>query len=182
MTATTHTDQLDDALVSDSICRATLDVFSTMLSVDAVAGDRFTEKTPPTPSHGVVSLIGLAGAWVGTGGMSCSAELACKLSGRFLLAEYESVNDEVLDAMGELTNMVIGNFKNEIEGHVGPLGLSIPTVIFGRNFVARSATENEWIAVPFDCEGDTLTVKVCLSPRANRPATRGHAPPTYVVD
>ena len=182
MTETTQIDRLDDGLVSESLCRATLDVFGTMLGVDAVAGDRFTEKVPPHPSHGVVSLIGMAGSWVGTGGMSCSAELACKLSGRFLMAEYESVNDEVLDAMGELTNMVIGNFKNDIEQHVGTLGLSIPTVIFGRNFVARSATENDWIAVPFECEGETLIVKVCLSPRANRPVVRGHAPPPFMVE
>jgi chemotaxis protein CheX len=182
MTATTHIDRLDDGLVSESLSRATLDVFGTMLGVDAVAGERFTEKAPPHPSHGVVSLIGMAGSWAGTGVMSCSAELACKLSGRLLLAEYESVNDEVLDAMGELTNMVIGNFKNDIEQHVGPLGLSIPTVIFGRNFVARSATENDWIVVPFECEGDTLVVKVCLSPRASRPPVRGHAPPPFMVE
>jgi chemotaxis protein CheX len=181
MSATT-TDRLDESLITDSLCRATLDVFGTMLNVDAVAGERFTEKAPQHPSHGLVSLIGMAGAWVGTGGISCSAELACKLSSRLLLAEYESVNDDVLDAMGELTNMIIGNFKNEIEHHVGALGLSIPTVIFGRNFVARSAAENDWIVVPFDCEGETMTVKVCLAPRANRPVVRGHAPLPYMVD
>jgi chemotaxis protein CheX len=176
------TNRLDETLVTESLCRATLEVFGTMLGVDAVAGDRFTEKQPPHPSHGLVSLIGMAGAWVGTGHISCSAELACKLSSRFLMTEYESVNDDVLDAMGELTNMIIGNFKNEIEVHVGSLGLSIPTVIFGRNFVARSAAENDWIAVLFECEGETLTVKVCLSPQANRQVVRGHTPPPYMVD
>lgn len=178
----TGTNRLDESLVTDSLSRATLDVFGTMLGVDAVAGPRYTERQPPHPTHGLVSLIGMAGAWVGTGGISCSAELACKLSSRFLMTEYESVNDDVLDAMGELTNMIIGNFKNEIEQHVGSLGLSIPTVIFGRNFVARSAAENDWIAVPFECEGETMIVKVCLSPQANRPAVRGHAPPPYMVD
>ncbi len=182
MTATTNSDRLDESLVTESLCRATMDVFGTMLGVDAVAGARFNETQPAHPSHGLVSLIGMAGAWVGTGGISCSAELACKLSSRFLMTEYESVNDDVLDAMGELTNMIIGNFKNEVEVHVGTLGLSIPTVIFGRNFVARSAAENDWIAVPFECEGETMVVRVCLSPRANRPVVRGHAPPPYLVD
>jgi len=176
------TNRLDEALVTESLCRATLEVFGTMLGVDAVAGNRFTEGQPPHPSHGLVSLVGMAGAWIGTGGLTCSGELACKLSSRFLMTEYDSVNDDVLDAMGELTNMIIGNFKNEIEMHVGSLGLSIPTVIFGRNFVARSAAENDWIAVPFECEGEVLTVKVCLSPQANRHVVRGHMPLPYVVD
>jgi chemotaxis protein CheX len=176
------TNRLDESLVTESLCRATLDVFGTMLGVDAVAGDRFTETQAPQPSHGLVSLIGMAGAWAGTGGISCSAELACKLSSKFLMTEYESVNDDVLDAMGELTNMIIGNFKNEIEEYVGTLGLSIPTVIFGRNFVARSAAANDWIVVPFECEGETMTVKVCLAPQTNRAVTRGHTPPPYIVD
>jgi chemotaxis protein CheX len=76
--------------------------------------------------------------------------------------------------------MIIGNFKNEMEMHLGNLGLSIPTVIFGRNFVARSAAENDWIVVPFDCGGEVMTVKVCLAPRPQRHMPRGHAP--YVVD
>lgn len=173
-------ERLDESLVTDSLCRATLEVFGTMLSMDAVAGERFTERAPQHPSHGLVALIGMAGAWVGTGAITCSAELACKLSSHFLLTQFESVNDEVLDAMGELTNMIIGNFKNEMETHVGNLGLSIPTVIFGRNFVARSAAENDWIVVPFECGGETLTVKVCMAPRAKRPVARVPAP--YVVD
>jgi hypothetical protein len=53
-------------------------------------------------------------------------------------------------------------------------------VIFGRNFVARSAAENDWIVVPFDCGGEVMTVKVCLAPRPQRHMPRGHAP--YVVD
>ncbi|MGD0619055.1 MAG: chemotaxis protein CheX [Bryobacteraceae bacterium] len=173
-------ERLDESLVTDSLCRATLEVFGTMLSMDAVAGQRFTEKAPQHPSHGLVALIGMAGSWVGTGAITCSAELACKLSSHFLLAEFASVNDEVLDAMGELTNMIIGNFKNEMETHLGSLGLSIPTVIFGRNFVARSAAENDWIALPFECGGEVMTVKVCLAPRPKRQMPRGHAP--YAVD
>jgi chemotaxis protein CheX len=158
-------ERLDESVVTDILCRATLEVFGTMLSMDAVAGPRFTEKAPQHPSDGLVALIGMAGAWVGTGAITCSGELACKLSSNFLMAEFASVNDEVLDAMGELSNIIIGNFKNEMETHVGTLGLSIPTVIFGKNFVARSAAENDWIAVPFDCGGEIMTVKVCMAPK-----------------
>jgi chemotaxis protein CheX len=173
-------ERLDESLVTDTLCRATLEVFGTMLGMDAVAGQHFTERAPQHPSHGLVALIGMAGAWVGTGAITCSAELACKLSSNFLMTEFASVNDEVLDAMGELSNIIIGNFKNEMETHVGPLGLSIPTVIFGRNFMARSAAENDWIVVPFDCGGEIMTVKICMAPRERRPAPRGNAP--YVVE
>ena len=74
-----------------------------------------------------------------------------------------AVDEEVLDAMAELTNMIIGNVKNELERELGPLGLSIPTVVFGRNFRARTAVSGEWSVVSFDWEGEELMVRVCLT-------------------
>ena len=69
--------------------------------------------------------MGLAGSWTGAGAIACTAEF-CKISAKLLMSEYSSVNEEVLDAVGEVTNMVIGNFKNSSEDLPGPLGLSIP--------------------------------------------------------
>ena len=47
-----------------------------------------------------------------------------------MLADYTSVEGEVLDAIGEIANMIFGNVKTALESEVGDLGLSIPTVIF----------------------------------------------------
>jgi chemotaxis protein CheX len=60
--------------------------------------------------------------------------------------------------------MIIGSVKTDLESHLGPLGLSIPTVVFGRNFKTRSAGKTEWMNVTFDWEGDCLLVKMCLAP------------------
>ena len=80
------------------------------------------------------------------------------------MTESNAVDEDVLDAVAELTNMVIGNVKTELEGHVGPLGLSIPTVVFGRNFRAKSAGTTEWIVVRFLWDNESLVVKLCLAP------------------
>ena len=56
------------------------------------------------------------------------------MGANMLMTEASAVNEEVLDAMAELTNMVIGNVKTKLESQLGPLGLSIPTVVYGRNF------------------------------------------------
>jgi chemotaxis protein CheX len=80
------------------------------------------------------------------------------------MSDCTSVNEEVLDAVGEVANMVIGNFKTMIEEHLGPLGLSIPTVIYGRNFTSRSLGTNSWIVVPFRCEDEAMTIRCCLAP------------------
>ena len=151
-------------LIVDSIREATGQVFTTMLDLEIQAGEHFIEKAPPGPTDGVVSFIGLAGQWAGTGSLTCPPALACKICSQMLLTEEVAVNEEVLDAVAELTNMIIGNVKTTLEEHLGPLGLSIPTVIFGRNFRTRTARNAEWSVVPFQCGDESLVVKLCLAP------------------
>ena len=146
---------------------ATNEVFSTMLNLPLVAGAVFVEKEEKTPASGVVSLIGLAGAWVGTGSLSCSAPLACKIASAFLSTEYPAVTDDVLDSVAEVTNMIIGNVKTMLENRLGGMGLSTPTVIYGRNFQTRSTKSREWTVVPFACEGERLCVQVCIVPNTD---------------
>jgi chemotaxis protein CheX len=81
------------------------------------------------------------------------------------MTEATSVNEEVLDAIAELTNMILGNVKTDIENELGVIGLSIPTVIFGKNFKAKTAISAEWHVVRFEIEGEVLQVRLCLTPR-----------------
>ncbi len=152
-----------DKLVS-TIRSATQDVFTTMLGIPAEIREHYLELPGSQPFDGIIGLVGLAGTWVGAGRISCSAALACRLSGALLMSEYTAVNEDVLDAMAELTNMIIGNVKSTLEEDLGPMGLSIPTVIFGRNYQARSFGVKEWTVVPFDCGTDPFDVRFALMP------------------
>jgi chemotaxis protein CheX len=169
--------QVEHGQLSQMIRRATEEVFTTMLGVTVRADESYLELTPPAQFDGVVSFIGLAGAWAGTGSLCCSSKFACGLSSSFLMAELAEVDEQVLDAIGELTNMIIGNVKNEAEEYLGPMGLSIPTVIYGRNFCARSLGRDAWTVVPFRAGEDRLDVKMCLAPKeqAHEHGTRARA-------
>ena len=155
-------DQEMNVRVAAAIRSATDEVFSMMLGMEAAGGETVQTRGAPSPTEGVVSLIGLAGPWQGTGCISCSAEVACQVAGALMMGEYQAVNEEVLDAIAELTNMIVGNVKTIIEAEVGPMGISIPTVIFGRNFSTKSGGQNDWVGVPFKIGGSALTVQVCL--------------------
>ena len=80
-----------------------------------------------------------------------------------LMTESSAVDEEVLDAVAELTNMIIGGVKTDLEPTLGPLGLSIPTVVFGKNFKAKSASHRNGSWSVFDWEARPLLVKVCLA-------------------
>ena len=169
-------------LIVDSIGASAANVFSTMLSVELAPGEVVIEGSASEPNDGVVSFIGIAGAWAGTGSLSCSPHMACRICTQLLMTESSAVDEDVLDAVAELTNMIIGNVKTDLEAHLGPLGLSIPTVVFGRNFKTRSAGNTDWINVSFDWEGERLLVKMCLAPNSKAHASHHVPVPTCAVE
>jgi chemotaxis protein CheX len=169
--------------LAQAIRAATDDVFSTMLNLAVAPGDVFVEKEEAVPSSGVVSLIGLAGAWVGSGSMACSAGCAAKIASALLMTPYNAIDEDVLDAVAEVTNMIIGNVKTALEARLGAMGLSTPTVIYGRNFQTRSSGNQEWTVVPFALGEDRMCVQVCLAPNvdAGKKTTRTGFPVPHLV-
>ena len=144
-------------------------VFSTMLSVAVQPGDARLETGGHETFNGVMALVGIAGAWTGTGRLMLSPRLSCVLAGHLLMSTFEAVDEEVLDAMAEIANMVVGNVKNTLEVDLGPLCLSIPTVIFGKNYLTRSGRVSDWLVVPFECLGESLECRFCLMPAPATP-------------
>jgi len=162
-------------LIAKAIQTSTREVFSTMLSLEIEPGEMRVESKPPSAQSGMVALIGLAGQWSGTGSLACSGEFACQMAANFLATSYEHVNEEVFDALGEIANMIIGNVKAALEEKLGPMGLSTPTIIYGRNLQTRGAHIHDWTVVPFHCGAERMYVQVCVAPntkweRSNMPA------------
>jgi len=154
-------------LIVDSIVRSTQEVFSTMLDAQVAFETAIVESRSPEASDGVVSFIGLAGGWAGAGSLACSPAMACRICSRMLMTESPAVDDEVLDAVAELTNMIVGGVKTDLEPSLGPLGLSIPTVVYGKNFKTKGAGITEWVVASFEWEEERLLVRVCLAPTAD---------------
>src|ERR1051326_896157 len=107
--------------IAEAIQAATAEVFSTMLGIDITAGETISGETAGCAQSGVVALLGLAGEWIGSGSLSCDPPFACKMASQLLMAEYDTVNEEVLDAVAEVANMIIGNVKTALELKLGPI-------------------------------------------------------------
>jgi chemotaxis protein CheX len=155
-------EKIESGEIIAAVQKATHEVFSTMLNLSLEDGQPLAETDEPESFDGVISMVGIAGEWTGSGRISCSSCFACKLAEAFLMTPYEAVNEDVLDAMSEIGNMIIGNVKTTFEEKLGPLGLSIPTVIFGRNYRTRSTGVKVWTVVPFSCGDERMDVSFCL--------------------
>ena len=156
------------------IVQATAEVFGTMLNLPLESELPHIEPVHPTTYDGVVAFVGVGGTWTGTGRISCSPEFACQMAGALLMSEFADVDEDVMDAVAEVSNMVFGNVKTLLEERLGALALSIPTVIFGRSYKTRSAGVMEWDVVPFRCGKEKLEVRFNLmeTPQVNHPGLR----------
>ena len=152
---------LTPTALGEFISRHTENVCRTMLNVSVRPGP----AAPPAPAveaDTVVAFIGLTGAWNGSGAIACTGDAARHLSGRLLMTEFAQVDDEVLDAMGELANMIVGNVKEDLSQSLGPLAISTPTVIRGRGLQTRSIDGETDARVSFVCDGGTIEVRISL--------------------
>ena len=117
-------------------------------------------EKPPAESEPFVTdftaMVGIAGNLCGLVGLHTSAECARRIAAKML--GTEDAGGDAQDAFGEVCNMIAGSFKARIAGLADGCGLSVPTVIFGRDFNLFSLARGEHYEVIFTFEGKPLLV------------------------
>ena len=155
---------MDKEFVANSIRTASQEVFSMMLGLKVEYGAAYDQQRTTLDTESVLGLVGIAGSWIGTGAITCSPAFACRMSSLLLMAEYEHVHSDVLDAVAEIANMIFGNVKTALEEQVGRLGLSIPNVIFGKNFQTKHTASRIWTGIPLYAAGMEMQITLGLTP------------------
>ncbi len=154
--------------IAEAIRSSTFAVFSTMLDLQVEAGEVIVGEAAARNRAGLIALLGFAGEWAGSGILYCEAPFALRMASQLLMTEYSAIDEEVLDAVAEVANMIVGNVKTVLEQRLGAMGLSTPTVIYGRNFETRSVGSREWVTVPFSCAAGVMGVQVSIVPNARK--------------
>jgi chemotaxis protein CheX len=149
-----------------------------MLDMEVRAEGTASDSRPS--ENGLISLVGITGEWGGSGVFCCSPVLASMIWSRMLgtTADHTRpvIDEEVLDVVAEITNMMIGNIKNGLEALTGPLAISVPTVIHGRNFQFKNACGLRGTALSFSTEGEHFEVRIALAPVAEQSGGRMRIP------
>ena len=102
-------------------------VWSTMLGMEIETGEPMVlEHAEPDFMTGCIQITG---AWQGAVTVDCSIGLARQIAAvMFGVEVFETMPDEVSDALGELTNIISGNIKSYLPE---PSNLSLPAVAEG---------------------------------------------------
>lgn len=145
---------MDVAYINPFIVGA-LEVLKKMARVEAVAGKPFVSKTDV--AHGDVSgIIGITGDAVGSLAISFTNGCICAVVGRMLGEVYTEPTRDVLDAVGEITNMISGVARTRMEKEGLNVYAAIPSVVFGSNHTINHILKSPSIVVPFSAVGGTF--------------------------
>lgn len=144
---------------------ATKNVIGTMASTEATPGKPHLKEGIKTWGE-VTGIIGLAGENV-MGNMILSFDKASILDivSKMLMEEFTEINDDIVDATGELTNMISGGAKPALSEQGYKLDMATPVVIVGKDVEMTQLTKAPIIVIPFSTPVGQFVVEACLTSR-----------------
>ncbi len=151
---------MDVKLVNPFI-NATINVLETMAFVTVNAGKPYL-KMDDVAVGDVSGILGLTG--VANGTISVTFEEKCILTvvSNMFGETMTELNHEIADAVGELTNMISGQARRELEEMGKVFKAAIPSVITGKEHSIIHYSEGPKIAIPFNTDNGDFTIEVCF--------------------
>jgi len=149
-----------DAAWKSVLEAATIEVFGMMANVSLLPYAHPDEK----PRGEKTAMVGLAGALCGMTTLVCSSVTAGKFASGMLGEDAASDPSAVGDALGELCNMVAGNFKAKVNSLADHCVLSVPTVISGADYELQIMEPSGGCVVALACDGAPIWVALVIHP------------------
>lgn len=140
---------------------ATLNVLKTMSRTEAMPGKPYLKKDQKALGD-VSAVIGLTGEANGTISISFPEQSIAAVVSRMFGEPVSELEGELADAVGEISNMISGQARQQLEKTGKLLHGSIPSVIVGKNHQISHFTTYPVIAVPFETPEGGFTIEVCI--------------------
>jgi chemotaxis protein CheX len=123
-------------------------VFTTMLGIDLALGKPIIKGTR-NASADLTGIMSLVGDKKGTIAISLSKRGALFIFNSLIGDTSTSLGPEVVDAIGELTNIISGQARKEFENTGLNLKASIPMVVMGTDVETSFITQLPIVSLPF---------------------------------
>jgi len=111
----------------------------------------------------ISAVIGLSGVVKGAVIVSMKADLAIKLTDMLTSAGHTEIDADVIDAIGEINNIIAGNIKPKVPNG-DRIVISIPTIIKGREHsIAWPSKQTRILCIPHKAfENDIFHLMVAI--------------------
>ena len=154
---------IDNSIIEDSIVMAVRNVCERMIRTDVGLKRK---QVDPAEDLGLqmLSTVGFVGSINGNVILGLSDDFAIFATGKILgmsAGEIEmSGPDVVRDAIGEVTNMTAGGFKNRLCDLGYPCRLSLPSIVRGNRMRVSAPQGTSRSIFEFECAGHVLLADI----------------------
>lgn len=140
---------------------STVNVIKTMAFLEPIAGKPYV-KTDNTVHGDVSGIIGLTGSVIGSLAVSFTEECILRIVSNMLGEEFTSINAEIKDAVGEITNMISGDARKRLQSEGLTIVAAIPTVVSGKGHFISHIINGPSIMIPFNTDTGSFVIDVCI--------------------
>lgn len=157
-----------DQDMASAIVAATKEVMQTMMDMEVTEGSLQVGKTNAQTAD-VIGTIHVDGFVRGSITLFLPGDLAQTIAQRMLGEEPAGLSDaELVDAIGELTNMIAGNIKTHLCKQRELFGMSTPMVTIGREVRRVPVRKELAFLLPCSWQDRQMLVEVSLVPQRQR--------------
>ncbi|NRD72677.1 chemotaxis protein CheX [Shewanella sp. VB17] len=137
-------------------------VISTMASMELSSGKLSIKKDNDAKGDvsGLISLIGPQTK--GSLSISFEQKLILEIMQNMLGENPGMINEEIIDLVGEITNMVAGGAKNILADEGYEFEMATPTVVSGQTHTIRHKVKGQKIIMPFDSHFGKAFIEMCF--------------------
>ena len=144
--------------LSQQLSEVTQEIFQSMLSLEIAPGEAMNEFSN-SYSNTVSGMVGMTGLYKGALAIHASLEVAKKITSQMLFMDVDEVDEDVLDAMGEMANMLAGNMKAALSSNGKDIELSVPSAVTGEKYSLDIKNSGEHLIVPFTTDIGSFSVQ-----------------------
>ncbi|HON14320.1 MAG TPA: chemotaxis protein CheX [Treponema sp.] len=142
---------------------ASVGVFSSMVGLSVTVGRPYLCEINSPHEWDISGVIGLTGQARGAVVLSMKKDLALSITTALTEKAQQEINEDVVDAVGELINIIAGNAKKGLESDF-KLVISLPTIVEGpKHRIAWPLEQTRIICIPFTTgDGNEFWLSVAL--------------------
>jgi chemotaxis protein CheX len=138
-------------------------VFQDFVGIEITAASPYFSDKEVAETWDVSALISLSGQAQGVIAISMKQALALQLTGILTGASHTTVDEDVMDALGEIVNIIAGRAKQRLE-NTFKLIISLPTIILGMEHTVKWPTrQSQLLCLPFTiCGHEYFVLSVAI--------------------
>ncbi len=143
---------------------AVVNVLGTMACVETTPGKPFIKEAGAAKGDisGVIGMSNTSGAGQGSMSLTFTNASVLGIVGNMFGEELGEVNKDVIDAVGEMTNMVCGQGRKGMAEFGLNYSGAIPSVVTGENHVIKHVSSSAILAIPCTTAFGPVIVEICF--------------------